>query len=63
MPPISTKRAITSHQKIIGHTKSTTYGIDIKVRVLDKHNNIEGLNRLIGFQPFPLLIIGSRKAE
>jgi len=40
--------------EIIGHTMSTTYGIDIKVRVLDKHNHIEGLNRLIRFQPFPL---------
>jgi len=54
IPPMSTKRLITSHHDI--------HCMMLKIQVLDwdRHKNIVGLNRLIGYNP-NLLIIGSSK--
>jgi len=52
IPPISTKQTITPRPYWTLNTKRPRYmRLEMQVLVLDKHNNMAELNRLMGSQP------------
>ena len=50
--PISTKRRITSHLNSLNIKRPPH--MTLEIQVWDKHNNVAGLNLLMGSQPSPL---------
>ena len=54
IPPISTKRTITSHL-LTEHKKRPQHAtFEIQVLAWDRHKNMVGLNRLYVFNRYPL---------
>jgi len=59
IPPISTKWKITSRHNWTHLTQKKTIHMMLVIQILawDRHKNVAGLNRLMGFQPLLILII------
>jgi hypothetical protein len=56
IPPKPTKRTTTSNLKInLTHKKTWHMALEIKVLAWNRHNNVTGLNQLMGSQPIPCM--------
>jgi hypothetical protein len=42
-----------NHLKPLNTKKTWHMALEIKILALDRHNNVAGLNCLIGYQPYP----------